>query len=333
MNAAVRAAVRLGISRGHTIVGIRDGFPGLMDGQVSELTWSDVEGWTATGGADLGIRRAVPEIEELYTISRQLESHGIDGLMIIGGWNAYQSAYRLFQERDRYPAFRIPTVCIPASIDNNLPGSELAIGTDTALNCVVDSIDKIKLSASATTRSFVVETMGRWCGYLALMGGLAGGAERVYLHEVPTGLADLAADVAWLRRAFKAGRKLFLAVRNEQASRHYTTDFLAALLEEEAHGQYDVRTQVIGHIQQGGDPTPFDRLLATRLVSRGLNELAAEFAIGGDASSYVGLVHSAVTTSPTARMMEEMDPTFKRPKDQWWLQLRPVIAAVSDADI
>lgn len=334
MNAAARAAVRLGISRGHTMVGIRNGFRGLIDGQVDELGWSDVEGWIPNGGAELGTRRNIPELEHLYSISRQLETHHIDGLLVIGGWNAYQSAHLLYTERERYPAFRIPTVCVPASIDNNLPGSELAIGTDTALNVIVDSIDKIKLSASATTRSFVVETMGRCCGYLALMGGLAGGAERVYLHEVPTTLSDLARDVAWLREAFRSGhRKLFLAVRNERASEHYTTEFLANLLEEESEGLYDVRTQVIGHIQQGGAPTPFDRLLATRLVSRALHELGEQFATGGDESSYVGLTKSQVTKSPTAHMMDEMDRQFRRPKYQWWMGLRNVIAAVSDAAI
>ncbi len=332
MNAATRAAVRLGISRGHTMLGIRNGFPGLIEGKVDELTWSDVEGWIPNGGADLGIRRNVPAVEELYAISRQLETHKVEGLLIIGGWNAYQSAHLLYTERERYPAFRIPTVCVPASIDNNLPGSELAIGTDTALNVIVDSIDKIKLSASATTRSFVVETMGRYCGYLALMGGLAGGAERVYLHEVPTRLSDLATDVAWLRDAFRSGnRRLFLAVRNERASEHYTTEFLANLLEEESEGLYDVRTQVIGHIQQGGAPTPFDRLLATRLVSRALQELGDQFRQGGDESSYIGLVQSRVEKSLTSRMMEEMDRQFRRPRSQWWMQLRDVIAAVSDA--
>ncbi|WP_028707440.1 6-phosphofructokinase [Propionicicella superfundia] len=333
MNAADWAAVRLGISRGMTMVGIRNGFPGLIEGDVVDLGWSDVEGWADSGGCDLGIRRTVPTVEMLYGVSRQLESHRIDALLVTGGWNAYQAAHLLHRERDRYPAFRIPIVCVPATIDNNLPGSELAIGADTALNTVVDAIDRIKLSASATTRSFVVETMGRYCGYLALMGGLAGGAERVYLHETPTHLSDLAADVAWLQKSFAAGRRLFLAVRNERASENYTTDFLAALLNEEAQGRYDVRTQVIGHVQQGGTPTPFDRLLAVRLVSYALRELETRLTSGSDESSYVGLVRSAVRSSPLSHMAEEVDPTYRRPRQQWWMDLRAVLAAVSDSDL
>lgn len=330
MNTAARVAVRLGISRGHTMLAVRDGFVGLKDGTIDELHWSDVEGWIGEGGADLGLRRTVPAVEDLYAISRSLETHRIDALLVIGGWNAYQSAYLLYKEQDRYPAFRIPLVCVPATIDNNLPGSELAIGADTALNVITEAIDRIKMSGSAAKRAFVVETMGRYCGYLALMGGLAGGAERVYLHEEGISLKALQADVDWLEQSFSSGRKLFLAVRNEMANELYSTDFLARLFEQEGKDLYDVRQSILGHVQQGGTPTPFDRLLATRLVSRSLDLLAAEFAAGTTESYYVGLVEAKVRNSPMAHMTEEMDLKFRRPKKQWWLALRPVVKAVSD---
>ena len=330
MNTAARAAVRLGISRGHTMLGIRDGFPGLRDGRIGELTWGDVEGWTPDGGANLGLRRTIPAVEELYTISRQLEDHHVDALLVIGGWNAYQAAHLLYDERERYPAFRIPIVCVPASIDNNLPGSEMAIGADTALNVIVEAIDRIKLSASATKRSYVVETMGRYCGYLALMGGLAGGAERVYLHEEGITLDQLNDDVKWLRRSFGAGRSLFLAVRNERANDHYTNDFIARLLEEEGKGLYDVRQGVLGHQQQGGSPTPFDRLLATRMTGHALDLIAEQFIIEADGSFLVGLRESRVKDVPMASMMSLMEAEFRRPKNPWWLQLRDVTRAVAE---
>lgn len=272
MNTAARAAVRLGISRGYTMLGIRDGFPGLREGRVAELSWGDVEAWTADGGAKLGLRRTIPTIEELYPISRQLEDHHVDALLMIGGWNGYQAVHLLHAERDRYPAFRMPMVCLPASIDNNLPGSELAVGADTALNVIVEAIDRIKLSASATKRSYIVETMGRYCGYLTLMGGLAGGSERVYLHEEGITLERLNDDVKWVRSSFAAGRSLFLAVRNERANEYYTTDVIARLLQAEAAGLYDVRQGVLGHQQQGGSPSPFDRLMATRLARHALED-------------------------------------------------------------
>ncbi len=330
MNTAARVAVRLGISRGHTMLGVHDGFVGLRDGRIEQLDWDAVEHWTADGGSVLGTRRTLPSLDQLYAMSKVMEDHRIEGLLIIGGFNAYLGADLLRQEQERYPTFRVPIVCVPASIDNNLPGSELAIGADTALNVVVEAIDRLKLSGSASTRSFVVETMGRYCGYLAMMGGIAGGAERVYLNETGITLEELYHDVEWLRDSFTAGRKLFLAVRNEEASEHYTTDFLGRLLEEESRGLYDVRTTILGHTQQGGAPTPFDRLLATRLVSRALRLLDEEFAAGTWDSWHIGQVESRIEQMPLAHMAEMIDMAHRRPKKQWWLGLQDVLRAVAD---
>ena len=171
--------------------------------------------------------------------------------------------------------------------------------------------------------------MGRYCGYLALMGGLAGGAERVYLHETGTSLGDLYKDMEWLRGSFRNGRKLFLAVRNERASENYNTEFLANMLTEEGKGQFDVRQAILGHIQQGGSPTPFDRLLATRLVSRALNLFDEGWESSKPQSWYLGLSEAQVAHQPLAHMMEHIDPTFRRPLGQWWLQLQDVFADVS----
>ncbi len=173
--------------------------------------------------------------------------------------------------------------------------------------------------------------MGRYCGYLALMGAIAGGAERVYLHEEGISLPALIEDLEWLRQSFASGRKLFLAIRNENANPLYTTDFLARLLEQEGQGLYDVRQNILGHVQQGGCPTPFDRLLAVRLVSRALDLITAEFAAGTSESHYLGLVQSKVSAFPVSGMMAEMDLRYRRPKEQWWLALRPVLKAVSDS--
>jgi 6-phosphofructokinase 1 len=137
-------------------------------------------------------------------------------------------------------------ICLPATIDNNVPGSELSIGADTAINAIVEALDRIKQSAMASRRCFVVETMGRYCGYLALMSGLAGGAERVYLHEEGVTLKDLQAEVERMVKAFHAGRRLYLTIRNELANPHYTTDFMCALFEEEGRGLFDVRRSVLG---------------------------------------------------------------------------------------
>lgn len=324
MNAATRIAVRLGINRGFQMLGVLNGFPGLAKGRFRDLAWYDVEGLAREGGAELGIRRTIPKTEDLYAISRGLEDNHVDGLLVIGGWNAYQAAWLLNSERSRYPAFRIPIVCVPASIDNNLPGTEMSIGSDSALNVDVTSIDMLKMSGQATTRCFVVEAMGRYCGFLAMLSGLATGAERIYLNEQGIRLDDLAADVAWLQESFRNGRRLFLAIRNEQAIEAYTTEFLGKLLQGESHGLYDVRTNIIGHIQQGATPSVRDRLLATQLVSHALNLFGQELSKPNPASSYVGLRQSQVIASPLAHMPEQMDMEHRRPWDQWWLQLSQV---------
>jgi len=212
---------------------------------------------------------------------------------------AYQAAHNLFGERDRYPAFKIPMICLPATIDNNVPGSELAIGADTALNVSVEALDRIKQSAMAARRCFVVETMGRYCGYLALMSGLAGGAERVYLHEEGVTLKDLQADVERMVESFRGGRRLYLTIRNERANPRYTTDFMCALFEEEGHDLYDVRQAILGHIQQGGNPSPYDRILATRLAAHCIDFLTGQLERGTAEGAIIGLVEGKVTTSPS----------------------------------
>ncbi len=331
MNTAARAAVRMGIDAGWSMWGIKGGFPGLIDGDVRELRWSDVDSWVGEGGAELGTRRAVPTTDQLYAIGRSIERHDLDALLVVGGFSAYEGVYRMVQGRDRYPAFQLPIVLVPATIDNNLPGSDLSIGADTALNNAVWALDRVKQSASASTRCFVAEMMGRRCGYLALMAGLASGAERVYLHEEGVTLAGLAADVEVMKASFEAGRRLFLAIRNEEASALYTTDFLARLFEQEGADLFDVRQSIIGHLQQGGSPTPFDRLLATRFVRFAMDCIAEQFeADGKGRARYIGLVGGALTASKVIHMLDDLDVPNRRPQEQWWMQLRPAITAVAE---
>ena len=329
MNTAARAAVRLGLDHDFTMLGVYGGFPGLLDGDVRELSWDDVEGWVGDGGAELGTRREIPTIEQLYSLGRAIESHRIDALLIIGGFNAYLSAYELVSERDRYPAFKIPIICVPASIDNNLPGSELSIGADTALNNAVGALDSIKQSAAASHRCFVAESMGRKCGYLALMSGIATGAERVDLNEDGLTLAQLAQDSARMVDSFRSGRQLYLVIRNERASKNYTLDVLAKIFSQEGHGLYDVRHAAIGHLQQGGDPSAFDRIMATKLVAHALDLLAEQLEAGTYHSSYVGLTGGRISHHRLERMNDELDLASRRPLHQWWMGLREAISLVS----
>jgi 6-phosphofructokinase 1 len=324
MNTAVRAATRLAIDKGHEVVGIRNGFPGFLDGDVRELGWMSVSGYASRGGAELGTNRAVPAHEDLPKLAERIEALGLDGLLMIGGWAGYEAAYRIHGERHTLPALDIPVVCVPATINNNLPGSELAVGADTALNNIVGAVDKIKQSAVASRRVFVVEVMGRHCGYLALMSGIAGGAERVYLHEEGITLADLQSDVQYLVDGFESGKRLGLMIRNEEANRFYTTDFMRALFEEESEGLFDARQAILGHLQNGGDPSPFDRIQATRLATRALDYILEQIDGESAQSAFMGLVEGAIRFNPIEEFPKMVDGEHQRPLEQWWLALRDI---------
>src|SRR5512143_2776984 len=289
MNNAGRAAVRVGLDKGHIMLGVNNGFEGLAEGQVKELVWTSVSGWASAGGSMLGTSRMSPKGKDMYAIARSLEDHQVDALLVIGGWNAYESIYAMIKERPTFPAFNIPIVCLPASINNNLPGSELSIGADTALNNIVEAVDKIKQSAVATRRCFVVEVMGHWCGYLALMSALSTGAERFYLPEEGITLKQLQDDVNMLKRGFNMGKRLGLVIRNEYANPIYTTSFICSLFEEEGQEVFDVRPAILGHLQQGGDPSPFDRIQATRLSRMCLEYLTEQCDKGEYNSAFIGM--------------------------------------------
>lgn len=332
MNTAARAAVRLGIARGWTMLGIEGSWKGLADNAVKELTWADVEGWAFKGGAELGTRRDVPEVEQFYALGRAIERNELDALIVIGGLNAYLAVHSMISERDRYPAFRIPIVLVPASIDNNLPGSELSIGADTAINNATWALDRIKESAAATKRCFVAEIMGRRCGYLTLMASLSSGAEYIYLNEDDVTLNEIADDTKRMVDSFAEGRRLFLVLVNEAVSKYYDREFLASVYEAESDGKYDVRHAALGHLQQGGSPSPFDRLLATRLAHRALDHINNQFNRGESEGVYIGQVRNQIEARLVKNMFEDLDIRNRRPFDQWWRELSPVQRIVSMKD-
>jgi 6-phosphofructokinase 1 len=265
----------------------------------------------------------------LYAIARTIEKHKIDALLIIGGWNGYEAAFRMYNERTNFPSFNIPIICMPASINNNLPGSELSIGADTALNNIVDAVDKIKQSAVATRRCFVVEVMGHWCGYLALMSGLATGAERVYLNEEGVTLSDLQQDVAMLSQGFESGKRLGLMIRNEYANSIYSTNFMCALFEEEGKDLFDVRPAILGHQQQGGDPSPYDRIHATRLTRLCIDHLIEVCEKNSDEASFIGLQAGKFWFHDIRDFPRVVDIKHQRPKDQWWLGLKNIASLLA----
>lgn len=324
MNSAVRTAVRVGLDRGHTILGIQNGFPGFVKGDIFEMSWMSVNGWASMGGSELGTNRITPGASDWYAIARAIEENDIHGILIIGGWPAYESAFEMIKKRSDYPAFKIPILLLPASINNNLPGSELNIGADTALNTIVEAVDKIKDSAVALRRCFVVEVMGRDCGYLALMSGLANGAERVYLNEEGVTLKDMQEDVENLNRGFQSGKRLGLMIRNENANPIYTTGFMCALFEEEGQDLFDVRQAILGHMQQGGIPSPFDRIQATMLATRCIDFLIEQFETQSTKSAFIGLHGKEILFQDLQDFNRLVDMNKQRPINQWWMDLRPI---------
>lgn len=173
MNAATRQAVRYCISRGHTALAVYNGFSGLLEDNVAELSWLRVDNWTTRGGSELGTNRTLPDID-LGGVASAFQDHGFDALMLIGGFEAFQSLQILERARQHYPSFQIPMVHLPATLSNNVPLTEFSLGSDTSLNALVDACDAIRQSASASrNRVFVVETQGGLCGYIATLGALA----------------------------------------------------------------------------------------------------------------------------------------------------------------
>ena len=329
MNTAVRAATRLALEDGHTVLAARHGFRGLFSGDVQELDWMSVHGWVGKGGAELGTSRRIPHEHEFEQVARELERHQIDMMLMIGGWSGYVAAHRLHAHRLDHPALNIPICCIPASINNNLPGSEYSIGADTALNSVVHCVDQIKQSAVASHRCFIVEVMGKQCGYLALMSGLATGAERVYLPEEGITLDMLQRDVHRIVDEFQHGKRLGLFIRSEGADVSYTTDFIVRLFEKEGADLFDVRQSILGHLQQGGNPTPYDRIQATRLAARAVRMLEERAEAGDTCHGAIGLQRGHVAFTGLEDLPGLVDPRAERPLEQSWLNLTEVVEAMA----
>jgi 6-phosphofructokinase 1 len=326
MNAAVRVAARVAMDHGTTVLSVRDGFAGLLAGAVDELSWMAVSGWVARPGAELGTSLFVPEPKDAAAIAAHLAAHDVDGVLMIGGWAGYVAASLLMTWAVEHPELAVPVVCVPASIDNNLPQSDMSIGADSALNSIMSDVDKIKESAVSAHQCFVVEVMGHDAGFLALMSAVATGAERAYLPEEGISLRRLQDDLDALRTGFALGKRRGLVLRSERADEVFTTDFVASLLRHESAGLFDVRTTILGDLQQGGSPSPFDRIQATRLASAAVEHLIGQLGGREPASAMVGLREGKVAFTPLADFQTLVEPGAERARGPaWWMALRPLV--------
>uniref|UniRef100_A0A8C5C3B7 6-phosphofructokinase n=1 Tax=Gadus morhua TaxID=8049 RepID=A0A8C5C3B7_GADMO len=335
MNAAVRSAVRVGIAEGHKMFAVNDGFEGFAKGQIKEIKWGDVGGWTGQGGSLLGTKRTLPA-KHAEKIAEQIRIHNINAMLVIGGFEAYLGLLELSRAREQFSEFCVPMVMVPATVSNNIPGSDLSIGADTALNAITETCDRIKQSASGTKRRvFIIETMGGYCGYLANVGGLAAGADAVYIYEEPFDIRELQANVEHLTEKMKTSIQRGLVLRNENSNENFTTDFIYQLYSEEGKGVFDCRKNVLGHMQQGGAPSPFDRNFGTKVAAKAMQWITTTlketykegrvFANTDDSACLLGMRRRAMVFRPVAELREETDFVHRIPKEQWWLKLRPLM--------
>ena len=323
MNTAVRIALRVAMDRGHTLLGVRDGFRGLLDSTLDEMGWMSVSGWVGEPGAELGTDDFVPDGEQVAHIVRQLAIHHVDGLLMIGGWAGYEAALAL-SEATAGTGRPWPIVCVPASVSNNLPATDMSIGADSALNSIVSDVDKIK-EAAMGNQIDVVEVMGKECGFLALVSGMATGAELVYVPEEGLSLRRLQDDLASLQAGFERGKRRGLVVRGGDPDTFYATSFIENLFEHESGGLFDVRSAILGQVQRGGHPSPFDRIHATRLTAAAVEHLIGQAQSDQPASAMVGLRRGKVEFTPLSEFPKLVDPSARRPrKAGWWMALRPI---------
>ncbi|KAM9514401.1 ATP-dependent 6-phosphofructokinase, muscle type isoform 1-T1 [Guaruba guarouba] len=343
MNAAVRSTVRIGLIHGHRMLAVHDGFEGLAEGKIEEISWERVGSWTGLGGSKLGTKRTLPK-KYFEEISINISNFGIHGLVIIGGFEAFTGSLELMEGRAKFEELCIPLCVIPATVSNNVPGSDFSIGADTALNTITTTCDRIKQSAAGTKRRvFIIETMGGFCGYLATMAGLAGGADAVYIYEERFNIHDLQVNVEHLTEKMKTTVKRGLVLRNERCNENYTTDFIYNLYSEEGKGIFDCRKNVLGHMQQGGTPTPFDRNFGTKMGAKAVAWITGKikectrhgriFANTKDSACLLGMRKRSLVFQPLTELKEQTDFEHRLPKEQWWLKLRPILKILAKYNI
>ncbi|HEY3780782.1 MAG TPA: 6-phosphofructokinase [Fimbriimonadaceae bacterium] len=286
MNAALRAVVRASIGRGATCVGFRHGYEGMIKKEMVELDSAAVGGIITTGGTILRTARSKTFMtsEGRKEALKVLQEVGAEGLIVIGGDGSLTGALKLSEE------FDFPVMGLPASIDNDISGSDYSIGFDTAVNTAIGAIDRVRDTAYSHERVFVVEVMGRHNGFIALEAGLAGGAEAILIPEVPYSLLEVCDD---LRLAAAKGKRSSIIVVAEGAAR--ASDIKEFI---QKNTGFETRYLVLGHMQRGGSPTAFDRVLALRLGA-----LAANRLISGFRAEMVGVDGTKLVSHPLAYVL------------------------------
>jgi 6-phosphofructokinase 1 len=298
MNAAIRAVTRTALARGWEVFGVSNGYAGLLGDALAPLAARDVGGIIQRGGTVLGSARS-PEFRDKSARGRaraQLAARGIDALVVIGG-NGTQTGSSVLA------AEGLPVVGVASTIDNDLHGTDVSIGADTAINITLESIDRLRTTASSHRRVFIVETMGRDCGYIALMAGIGGGAEVIAIPEQEVPVAEVAAR---LRAAYERGKTHAMVVVAEGAKQgvHEMVQYFEGRQQETGFG---LRITRLGHVVRGGVPSSADRVLASRLGAAAVAALA-----DGVSGVLVGEVRGEIVRTPLAEIAGRTRPADAR---------------------
>ncbi len=288
MNPCLRAVVRTGVYHEVDVVGIHEGFDGLVRGDMAPLTARDVGGIIQLGGTILQTARCPAFYERKGQIKglRELNEAGIEGLVVIGGDGSMRGALSLHE-------LEFPVVGVPASIDNDIWGTNISLGVDTALNTIMQAVDKLRDTASSHQRAFLIETMGRNCGYLALMAGIICGAELILIPETEVSLEEIGRAV---EDAYARGKThcIIISAEGSALDTHEVADYL-----DQLEVGFHTRVTILGHVQRGGSPSGFDRLLATRMGVR-----AVEALLNDENGMMVGLLGREIKPTPLAEVIE-----------------------------
>ena len=297
LNPCIRAVVRIGLYLDLEVMGVHRGYAGLMGGDIKQMDTRSVAGIIGKGGTILGTARAPAfrETQGRREAVRKLNRHGIDGLVVIGGNGSLSGALELHR-------MGFPVVGIPSTIDNDINGTDIAVGVDTALNTILGAIDKIKDTASSHNRAFLIETMGRNSGYLALSSGIAGGAELILCPEIETEFEEI---IKTIDDSYVQGKAHCIIVVAE-GWKPGADEVVERLRDRQEELGFSIRVTRLGHVQRGGAPTAFDRILATRLGAAAVRNL-----IEGNTGNMVGWVEGAaklMALDEAVAYQKEIDP-------------------------
>jgi 6-phosphofructokinase 1 len=300
LNACIRAVTRSSLAHGLEVMGVRRGYVGLMEGDYIQMTSRDVAGILRKGGTILGTARSKEFMtdEGRREALAKLQQAGIEGMVVIGGNGSLAGAYELYK-------LGMPLVGIPKTIDNDQYGTDTAIGVDTALNTIAEAVGRVKDTASSHQRAFLVEVMGRNCGYLALASGIICGAEMALIPEHPASMDTVAETILESYRRHKA-HCIIMVAEGWQPGLRNLQDYLHSNHFDEG---FDVREVVLGHVQRGGTPTAYDRLLAMRMGVRAIDSLIDGSGIGkmvGLHGNQLDLIELSEATTKVKPLSEEL---------------------------